>query len=300
MWDAGLGSFESLCKDYKVHLERDSACPICSAKVYQTDRRAKSCPILAQVALAAAWTRAGVPEELAAADFSSGDVKAEDVWLILEGGHDEEKLLRLARHCGLCDAPFINQQDWRRHMHLAQWNPHKDRLEEELQHLTPGQPCPFCQVDFTKTPKAHLKKCLLQAAFLRAHGGAGGGLWKAADTQAARRWGREAAMDHTILAAAAPAKFQRAKEKRRAGKRGSDDGSEIGLGVHTAVLRNLAEVQPIGKLNATILTNRTNNSVTQALLWAHGSWTGFLAGAFGDLRRLLQSLRNARAPVLSA
>ena len=40
----------------------------------------------------------------------------------------------------------------------------------------------------------------------------------------------------------------------------------------------LAEVQPVGKLNATILTNRTNlcyaNSVTQALLWAHGSWTG--------------------------
>ena len=112
MWDAGLGSFESLCKDYKVHLERDSACPICSAKVYQTDRHAKSCPILAQVALAAAWTRAGMPEELVAADFSSGDVKAEDARLILEGGHDEEhcqKLLRhLARHCGLCDAPLIN------------------------------------------------------------------------------------------------------------------------------------------------------------------------------------------------
>ena len=38
----------------------------------------------------------------------------------------------------------------------------------------------------------------------------------------------------------------------------------------------LAVVQPVGKLNATILTNRTNlcyaNSVTQALLWAHGSW----------------------------
>ena len=91
VWDAGLGSFESLCKDYKVHVETDSACVICSAKVYQTDRRAKSC--LAQVALAAAWARAGMPEEPR---------------LILEGGHDEEhcqKLLRhLARHCGLCDA----------------------------------------------------------------------------------------------------------------------------------------------------------------------------------------------------
>ena len=63
--DAGLDSFES----YKVHLERGSTCRICSAKVHQTDRRAKSCPILAQVALAEAWTRAGMPEELVAADF---------------------------------------------------------------------------------------------------------------------------------------------------------------------------------------------------------------------------------------
>ena len=60
---------------------------------------------------------------------------------------------------------------------------------------------------------------------------------------------------------------------------------------------NLAEVQPVGKLNATILTNRTNfcyaNSVT---LWPHESWTGPLARLWRPAQAA-STLHNARAPV---
>ena len=72
--------------------------------------------------------------------------------------------------------------------HPAQRNRIRTEWRKSCNTSRPADP-PFCRVDFTKTPKAHLGKCLplLQVAFLRAHGGAGGGSGDPATVQAERR-----------------------------------------------------------------------------------------------------------------
>ena len=156
---------------FRSFMIRDQPCPLCLKPVYGVSRHLIQCPVAMQMAFLLRVQALSIDvfrKQQLKANLSQAQASRLLQDPSIAAASDVTHALQ--QSCHICNESVIDVQSWKRHMkqkHSEIWARHEGRPASELQKVTLGRPCPYCQTEYQKTPAVHANKCLplLQVVF---------------------------------------------------------------------------------------------------------------------------------------